>query len=75
MDSFKYGFNADLTSYGRLCQDVQHIQTRTTVLANLNLFKTCGAVRCTRVNNVEIYCVNVPTFSRRNSGVSFQGKN
>ena len=75
VDSFKYGFNVDVISYSRLCQDLQNIQTRTTVLASLHLFKTCGVVSCTRINNVEIYRVNIPTFSRRNSVVDFQGNN
>ena len=75
VDSFKYGFNADFISYSRLSQDLQNIQTKPTVLANLNLFKTCGVVSCTTMNNVEIYRVNIPIFSRKNSVLSFQGKN
>ena len=63
VDSLKYGFNADFISYSRFCQDLQSIQTKTTVLASLTLFKTCGVVSCPRVSSVEIYCVNIPIFS------------
>lgn len=75
VDSFKYGFNADFISYNRLCQDLQNVSWRTTVLASLRLFKTCGVVNCKITNNVEIYRVNISMFSQGNSIVSFQNKN
>jgi hypothetical protein len=75
VDSFKYCFSANLISYSRLCQDLQNVPQRITVLASLNLFKTCGVVSCLMTNNVEICRVNIPTFSLGNSLVSFQNKN
>lgn len=75
VDSFKYGFNADLISYSRLCQDLQNVPLRTTVLASFNLFKTCGVVNCQITDNVEICRVNIPTFSQKNNGASSQNRN
>lgn len=75
VDSFKYGFNADLISYSRLYQDLQNVPLRTTVLASLNLFRTCGVVSCQITNDVEICRVNIPIFSQGNSIVNFQNKN
>lgn len=75
MDSFTYGFNADPISYSRLCQDLQNISLKSTVLASLNLFKTCGVVSCQITNNVEIYRVSIPIFSQRNSMANLQNKN
>lgn len=75
VDSFKYGFNVDLISYSRLCQDLQNVSLRNTTLASLNLFKTCGVASCQITNNVEIYRINTPIFSRKNNIASSQNKN
>ena len=75
VDSLKHGFNPDFVSYSRLCQNLENVPLRTTVLASLNLFKTCGVASCKIANNVEIYRVNIPTFSQRSSTVSFRNKN
>jgi hypothetical protein len=63
VDSIKHSFNADNINFSEFNQKSCHIQRNTSLLASLDLFKTCGVVDCNATNDIEIHCTPFLVFS------------